>query len=95
MESRGKNIVLRGNNGTSAVACALYHYLIEYCHCQITWNGTNLQLPASLPVVKEKVNKATPYTYRYYLNYCTFNYSMSWWDWERWQKEIDWIAIRN
>jgi alpha-N-acetylglucosaminidase len=94
VESRGKNIVLRGNNGTS-VACALYHYLTEYCHCQITWNGTNLQLPASLPLVKEKVHKATPYTYRYYLNYCTFNYSMSWWDWERWQKEIDWMALHG
>ena len=94
VETRGKNIVLRGNNGTS-IACALYHYLTEYCHCQITWNGTNLQLPASLPVVKEKVHKVTPYTYRYYLNYCTFNYSMSWWDWERWQKEIDWMALHG
>ncbi|OQP54493.1 alpha-N-acetylglucosaminidase [Niastella yeongjuensis] len=94
VESRGKNIVLRGNNGTS-IACALYHYLTEYCHCQITWNGTNLQLPATLPVVTKKVHKATPYTYRYYLNYCTFNYSMSWWDWERWQKEIDWMALHG
>jgi alpha-N-acetylglucosaminidase len=94
VENRDKRIVLRGNNGTS-IACALYHYLTEYCHCQITWNGTNLQLPASLPLVKEKVHKATPYTYRYYLNYCTFNYSMSWWDWERWQKEIDWMALHG
>jgi alpha-N-acetylglucosaminidase len=94
VESRAGKIVLRGNNGTS-VASALYHYLTEYGHCQITWNGTNLNLPASLPVVKEKVHKVTPYTYRYYLNYCTFNYSMSWWDWERWQKEIDWMALHG
>src|SRR5262249_13100008 len=94
VESRGKKIVLRGNNGTS-VAAALNHYLTEYCHCQITWNGTNLQLPASLPIVKEKVHKVTPYTYRYYLNYCTFNYSMSWWNWDRWQKEIDWMALHG
>lgn len=94
VESRAGKIVLRGNNGLS-VASALYHYLTEYAHCQITWNGTNLNLPASLPVVKEKVHKATPYTYRYYLNYCTFNYSMSWWDWDRWQKEIDWMALHG
>jgi alpha-N-acetylglucosaminidase len=94
LESRGKKIVLRGNNGTS-VAAALYHYLTDYCHCQITWNGTNLQLPADLPVVPGKVHKATPYTYRYYLNYCTFNYSMSWWNWDRWQKEIDWMALHG
>lgn len=94
VESRAGKIVLRGNNGLS-VASALYHYLTEYAHCQITWNGTNLNLPASLPVVKEKVHRITPYTYRYYLNYCTFNYSMSWWDWDRWQKEIDWMALHG
>ncbi|HEY4197512.1 MAG TPA: alpha-N-acetylglucosaminidase, partial [Mucilaginibacter sp.] len=36
-----------------------------------------------------------PYTYRYDLNYCTFNYSMSWWQWDRWQREIDWMALNG
>lgn len=94
VESRDKKIVLRGNNGV-AVASALYYYLTEYCHCQITWNGSNLTLPATMPVVINKIRKTTPYEYRYYLNYCTFNYSMSWWDWERWQREIDWMALHG
>ena len=94
IESRNNKIVLRGNNGV-AVASALYYYLTEYCHCQITWNGTNLNLPAVLPKVAAKVHKETPYEYRYYLNYCTFNYSMSWWDWARWEKEIDWMALHG
>ncbi|HCL84867.1 MAG TPA: alpha-N-acetylglucosaminidase, partial [Chitinophagaceae bacterium] len=29
------------------------------------------------------------------LNYCTYNYSMSWWDWKRWEKEIDWMALHG
>ncbi|MEO8405977.1 MAG: alpha-N-acetylglucosaminidase, partial [Chitinophagaceae bacterium] len=94
IESRNNKIVLRGNNGV-AIASALYYYLTEYCHCQITWNGTNLQLPASLPVVAARIRKSTPYEYRYYLNYCTFNYTMSWWDWPRWEKEIDWMALHG
>ena len=94
IESRNKKVVLRGNNGIS-VSAALYYYLNEYCHCQITWNGTNLKLPKPLPAVKEKVTKSTPYEYRYYLNYCTFNYSMSWWDWPRWEKEIDWMTLHG
>ncbi|MCW3804739.1 alpha-N-acetylglucosaminidase [Plebeiibacterium marinum] len=94
IESVDNKIVLRGTNGVS-VASALYYYLKEYGHCQITWNGTNLNLPDLLPVVKEKIHKKTPYEYRYYLNYCTFNYSMSWWDWERWEKEIDWMALHG
>lgn len=94
IESIDNRIVLRGTSGV-AIASALYHYLTEYAHCQITWNGTNLALPAKLPAVPAKVRKETVYQYRYNLNYCTFNYSMSWWDWDRWQKEIDWMALHG
>src|SRR5258708_2132599 len=87
-------IILRGSNGVS-VASALNYYLKEYCHCLITWNGTNLRLPGVLPGVAKKIHKGTPYQYRYYLNYCTFNYSMAWWDWARWQGEIDWMALNG
>ncbi|MDD3078061.1 MAG: alpha-N-acetylglucosaminidase [Paludibacter sp.] len=90
---RGK-IVLRGNNGVS-VASALNYYLKNFLHSSITWNGTNLNIPEKLPVVTSKVIKKSPYKYRYYLNYCTFNYSMSWWKWDRWQKEIDWMALNG
>jgi alpha-N-acetylglucosaminidase len=94
IESRNDQILLRGNNGAS-IASALYYYLKEYAHCQITWNGTNLRLPDKLPSVQGKIHKDSPYEYRYYLNYCTFNYSMSWWDWDRWEKEIDWMALHG
>jgi len=94
IESHGSKIILRGNNGVS-VASALYNYLTNYTHCQVTWNGVNLNLPQKLPSVKHLIHKNTPYQYRYYLNYCTFNYSMSWWGWDRWQKEIDWMALHG
>ncbi|MGV3765968.1 MAG: alpha-N-acetylglucosaminidase [Chitinophagaceae bacterium] len=94
IESKGGKIVLRGNNAGS-VSSALYYYLTNFCHAQITWNGSNLNIPAALPVVKEKIRKESPFEYRYYLNYCTFNYSMSWWDWARWEKEIDWMALHG
>ncbi|MGQ1889205.1 alpha-N-acetylglucosaminidase [Thermophagus sp. OGC60D27] len=94
ISSQKDQIVLRGNSGVS-IASALYYYLKEYCHCQITWNGTNLNLPEKLPVIEARIRKESPYEYRYYLNYCTFNYSMSWWDWERWEKEIDWMALHG
>lgn len=31
--------------------------------------------------------------YRFYLNYCTFNYTASWWDFSRWEREIDMMAL--
>ncbi|MFT3902707.1 MAG: alpha-N-acetylglucosaminidase [Niabella sp.] len=94
LESKGDKIVLRGSTGV-AIASALNYYLRNYAHCDIGWNGTNLKIPSPLPKVAGKVVKETPYDYRYYLNYCTFNYSMSWWDWERWEKEIDFMALNG
>ena len=94
IESSNNKIILRGTSGV-AVASALYYYLNQFCHAQITWNGTNLNLPKVLPKVQSKLHRETPYQYRYYLNYCTFNYSMSWWDWKRWEKEIDWMALHG
>ena len=94
IESVDEKIVLRGNNGVS-IASALNFYLKNYAHCQITWNGTNLDMPNPLPKVLNKVQRKSPYKYRYYLNYCTFNYTMSWWKWDRWQKEIDWMALNG
>ncbi|HEX5169417.1 MAG TPA: alpha-N-acetylglucosaminidase [Cyclobacteriaceae bacterium] len=94
VESKQDRIILRGSSN-AAVASALYYYIKEYGKGQITWNGTNLNLPDPLPKVQGKIRKTSPYQYRYYLNYCTFNYSMSWWDWERWEKEIDWMALHG
>jgi len=92
--SKGNKIVLAGSNGI-AVASALNYYLKHYAHCDMSWNGSNLAIPNPLPKVSVKVRQTTPYTYRYYLNYCTFNYTMSWWNWDRWEKEIDWMALNG
>src|SRR6202012_4481160 len=94
LQSKGGKIILSGNKGLS-IASALGYYLKIYCRDDFGWNGNNMHLSATLPVVSKKVRHVTPYQYRYYLNYCTFNYSMSWWGWERWQKEIDWMALNG
>lgn len=92
--NKGEKIVLEGNNGIS-VASALNYYLKNYCGCHISWNGENMELPTAMPSIEGVVEKETPHRYRYYLNYCTFNYTISWWDWERWQWEIDFMALNG
>ena len=74
-------IVLGGNNGVS-IASALGQYLRDFCGFHLSWCGSNTVLPESLPLPEEKVTKTSPYKWRYYLNYCTFNYRMSWWDFD-------------
>lgn len=95
IEQAGPKILLRGTNGIS-IASALNYYLEHYTHSRISWNSVNLP-PATyrLPPVPKKVHRDTPYRYRYYFNYCTFNYSMSWWNWDRWQREIDFMAMHG
>lgn len=88
-------IIIRGNNGVS-IARGLNHYLRNYCHKSVSWCGNNLSdLPAPLPPVREKVRIAASFPYRYYLNYCTYSYSMAFWDWEQWEKEIDRMALQG
>jgi alpha-N-acetylglucosaminidase len=87
------HVVLRGNNGVS-VATAFNWYLKYSCRCQLTWCGDQLNVPTPLPTPL-KVRIATPMSRRVYLNYCTFSYSMPWWDWPRWQREIDWMAMNG
>jgi alpha-N-acetylglucosaminidase len=92
--SKDNKTVLRGS---SPVACAyaLNWYLKYYCFVEVSQAGKPADLPVLLPVVKDKVHKVTPFQYRYYLNYCTFNYTMSFWDWQEWEKELDWMALNG
>ena len=47
LQSKKGKIILRGSNGVS-IASALNFYLKNYCHCSITWNGSNMNLPGSI-----------------------------------------------
>ena len=93
IESRDGKIILRGNNGV-AVASALNRYLTDFCHCDISWNcGNQLNVPKHLPPVPNKIRIVSPHKFRYAYNYCTHGYTMAWWDWPRWEHEIDFLAL--
>ena len=94
IESRGRKIVLRGNSPV-AVASGLNWYLKYFCRRQVSWNHFDVDLPDPLPAVTEKVRRETAYNDRSYMNYCTFSYTAAFWDWDRWQKEIDWMALHG
>ena len=87
-------ILLRGNNGVS-VASAFNWYLKSRAHCHLSWCGDQLNFPVPLPKVGEPVTVTAPGQYRVYFNYCTFSYSAAWWNWERWQREIDFMALQG
>lgn len=87
-------VVVRGNSYVN-IATGINWYLKYYANIHLSWNGMSAVLPAELPSVNQKERHETLQTIRYYLNYCTFSYSMAFWDWERWEKEIDWMALHG
>ncbi|GGG87009.1 alpha-N-acetylglucosaminidase [Parapedobacter pyrenivorans] len=94
IQSKRNKVVLKGNSPI-AVASALHWYLKYVCGCHLSWNSDQLDLPDLLPVDFESIVRRTEFNIRAYLNYCTFSYSMPWWDWERWEREIDWMALHG
>ena len=87
-------IIIRGNSWVN-IAVGINWYLKYYAGINLTWNNMSAKLPAKLPKVAKKERHETNLTLRYDFNYCTFSYSMAFWDWNRWQKEIDWMALHG
>lgn len=49
-----------------------------------------------IPCIPYVANNVPPTCrYRYYQNVCTHSYSFVWWDWARWEQEIDWMALNG
>ena len=90
--------VLRGNTGV-ALASALNWYLKYTCFCSVSWgrngSGNQLSVKHPPPIPNSKTVMVSPVKYKYYMNVCTVSYSMVWWDWERWEFELDWMALNG
>ena len=94
VEPAGKRIRISGSTGV-AICSGFNYYLRNICHASYNWRcGNNLNIK-DLPVNFDRIRKVTPYAYRYTFNYCTFSYSMAFWDWGQWERMIDWMALNG
>jgi len=94
LHTRGSKLVIRASDAPSA-AMGLNYYLKYYCHRSMSHVGNNLAPVKPLPVLSNPVRRVSPVKYRYLLNYCTLNYTLSFADWIRWQRELDWMALNG
>jgi len=90
--SNGK-VTVKGSTGV-AMARGAYEYIKNACHRQVTWDNWKVDLPSRLPDMPAK-RVVCPNKYRHYFNVCTFGYTTVWWKWDRWQREIDWMALHG
>lgn len=93
IEADSQHVHVEGSSYV-AIATGINWYLQHYAGIDISWNAPTAQLPRPLPpCTRERHEASVPW--RYYLNFCTHSYTMAFWDWARWQQEIDWMALHG
>lgn len=92
LRTEGGRLVIRASNANAA-ATGLGWYLKYFCHRSMSHEGDNLSPVAELPIVNRPLRIDACVRYRYALNYCTYNYTMSFYSWSDWEHELDWMAL--
>lgn len=84
---------LKGSDNV-ALCRGFYDYVKTHDLGMYSWSGNNIEFPSELPVTSP-VKVVSPFQNHYYFNVCTYGYSMPYWDWARWEQEIDWMALHG
>lgn len=92
-EAIGGRLTIQATDGVSA-AVALHHYLRAHCGRSVGWD-TLLPLPITSLSDSPRTERTARVREGYYLNFCTFSYTMAYWDWPDWEREIDWMALHG
>jgi alpha-N-acetylglucosaminidase len=91
ISSDGGHIKVEGST-PSALLFGVNWYLKYVAHVQISPNGDRIGTDA-FPLPTSSIEGETPYAYRYALNENVDGYTAPYWDWPRWQREIDVLAL--
>lgn len=59
-----------------------------------SWSGNRFDKDIELKDT-EKITVVSPFRHHYYFNVVTYGYTMAYWDWDRWSREIDWMALHG
>jgi alpha-N-acetylglucosaminidase len=58
----------------------------------LSTNGDRVDLPGSLPAPSTPIRKTTTFADRYAYNFTVYGYTMPYWHWEDWERELDLLA---
>ncbi|KAF5957426.1 hypothetical protein HYC85_004651 [Camellia sinensis] len=97
-EHGAPEILISGVTGVELSCWSALHW----CGAHISWDKTggaqlsSVPKSGSLPHVQgDEVLVQRPIPWNYYQNAVTSSYTFTWWDWGRWEKEIDWMALQG
>lgn len=81
-------------SSTVAICRGAYDYIRAKRLGTIGWAGARLKIPKAWPD-SPKTRVETPFKIRHSYNVVTFGYTTPYWNWERWQQELDWQAMHG
>ena len=79
---------------TAALCRGVYDYLRASDLGTIGWAGPRLRLPNQWPDPAER-QVTSPFRIRHCYNAVTSGYTTPYWGWERWERELDWLAMHG
>ena len=89
---QGGQLIVRGNSPIAQ--CRGFYSLVRQSGRGIcSWSGRRFE-PGKWTSGLQ-LSGGTPFPLRYYLNVVTYGYSTAFWDWPRWEQEIDWMALHG
>lgn len=94
LSSKDNKLIIEANNNNSA-SVGVNWYLKYYCNRSISHMGSNISPVDELPKIQKPQTVCSSALYRYALNYCTYNYTMSFYSWKDWEWELDWMAMNG
>lgn len=94
IETQNNKILIKGNHH-NALCKGLGHYLNHYLGRNLSNFGENLSKVEKIVFPEVKIEKTSPFLYRYALNYCTISYSMAFDDFKAWEKHLDFFALNG
>ena len=92
-ESSGGTLTIRGSSGV-ALCRGFYDYLKTNNLGMVGWENKSIRWPERLPDTARR-RIVSPVRHHYYLNVVTYGYTTPYWTWDRWEREIDWMALHG
>lgn len=90
---RNGRLTVKGSSGVAL--CRGYYDFVKSQGAGIgSWSGTRNALPSNLADQPAR-HVVSPVPHHYYFNVVTYGYTMPYWDWSRWEQEIDWMALHG
>lgn len=94
-ETSTKNgkLQIKGSSGV-ALCRGFYDYVKSNGKGISSWSGNRLEWSDKIADTATK-RVVSPFQNHYYFNVVTYGYTMPYWDWTRWEQEIDWMALHG